>query len=493
MSESQDIEVTPSRQELLDTLFKIYGKQPNEENFKIYSEDAVFEDPFGQARGIDAIKSQFIGLDKLFSSSVTKDYKVLASEPEFMRLVLHQIYTIPVIQYDLPVESIVNLYLTPEGRIKRHEDLLFRLNLKYRSDGIVGYAWEFGTSKYVRISMLSSLLQAVVICTLEAIVYNLHLKQLAAYSKVSKVPPLKDKALSIYYILFIIAQIFQLILCLDATYNKNTIQVIALAIFNFLAMGYAILQHIQAKNIIVSENIADIYPGYNASRNLEYAIIILMLIFSLSFAYEAYQLYQEYGWNIYKKIGADLRMRSIYKVYQILLMLLKFDIFFLLGFSVQYLALVIDTSQSPGNDELIIHVTVSLCGTISMMILSFWALRAENRFGIIVFMLACFTTLGYLIYKLVIMYTPDGSLSYSCRINGESFSRKCDRFEGSRYFLTFFVIVCFLLGLATVAFTFKALRNFGQGLKQHINHTAVNWNGSLNLDSPEAQKRWSID
>ncbi|KAK9762084.1 hypothetical protein K7432_012511 [Basidiobolus ranarum] len=139
---NQNIEISSERKELLDTLFKIYGKQPTEENFRIYSEDAVFEDPFGQARGIDAVKSQFIGLDKLFPASVTEDYKIIANEPELISLNLRQVYTLPLVQYSLPVDSIVNLYLTPEGKIKRHEDLLFKLNLKYKTDGIIGYAWE---------------------------------------------------------------------------------------------------------------------------------------------------------------------------------------------------------------------------------------------------------------------------------------------------------------------------------------------------------------
>ncbi|KAK9711271.1 hypothetical protein K7432_007955 [Basidiobolus ranarum] len=348
----------------------------------------------------------------------------------------------------------------------------------------------FGASRYVRISMLSSLLQAVVVSALEFVLYSMHRIQLSAYTQAKKSIPANDEALGVYYILFIASQLFQLILCLDATYNKNTIQIIALAIFNFLQLGYSILQHVQAQNIMHSED----YNYNNTSRNLEYAIIALMLIFSLNFAYQAYQLYQEYGWNIYKKIGADLRMRSMYKVYQILLMLLKLDGFFLLGFSIQYLILVIKNAGSNNDDELIIHVTVSVCGTVSMMILSFWALRAENRFGIIVFMLACCGTLGYLMYKLIIMHTASGSISYTCKIQRLSFQMDgCDRFAGSRYSLTFFVIVCLLLVFATIVETYKALRNFGQGLKQHINRTAVNWNGSLNLESPESQKRWSIE
>lgn len=43
----------------------------------------------------------------------------------------------------------------------------------------------------------------------------------------------------------------------------------------------------------------------------EIAIIIIMVISSMSFAYLAYKLYQEFGWTIYKKIGADMAMRGI--------------------------------------------------------------------------------------------------------------------------------------------------------------------------------------
>jgi hypothetical protein len=43
----------------------------------------------------------------------------------------------------------------------------------------------------------------------------------------------------------------------------------------------------------------------------EICIIIVMFISSISFAYLAYKLYQEFGWSIYKKIGADMAMRGI--------------------------------------------------------------------------------------------------------------------------------------------------------------------------------------
>jgi len=70
-----------------------------------------------------------------------------------------------------------------------------------------------------------------------------------------------------------------------------------------------------------------------------------------------------------------------YKMYQIFIMLLKFDFFFFLGFSVQYLALLILTSQSSLTTadtqseitkELAEHIVLSCGVTIVMLFLAFW-------------------------------------------------------------------------------------------------------------------------
>lgn len=107
-------------------------------------------------------------------------------------------------------------------------------------------------------------------------------------------------------------------------YNKNTIQIIAIVVFNCAMVAYAGLQMKQAEEILVRtpndslpNAILDLFYAnkdnptpYHASMPYEIAVLVLMAIFAAVFAFIAYKLYKEFGWSIYKKIGADLAMRG---------------------------------------------------------------------------------------------------------------------------------------------------------------------------------------
>lgn len=109
-------------------------------------------------------------------------------------------------------------------------------------------------------------------------------------------------------------------------FNKNTIQIIALVAFNAAMVAYAGVQVKQASDILVKTegtntlanmilNIFAVNPSatpYHASKPYEIAVLALMVIFASAFAFIAYKLYKEFGWSIYKKIGADLAMRGKY-------------------------------------------------------------------------------------------------------------------------------------------------------------------------------------
>lgn len=48
-----------------------------------------------------------------------------------------------------------------------------------------------------------------------------------------------------------------------------------------------------------------------------------------------WKIYTEFGWQLYKLLGADRRIKKMYAQYQIFESMLKFDVFFWLGFSIQ--------------------------------------------------------------------------------------------------------------------------------------------------------------
>jgi hypothetical protein len=62
------------------------------------------------------------------------------------------------------------------------------------------------------------------------------------------------------------------------------------------------------------------------AEKMEIGLSVMILGFATVMAYLSYRMSKQFGWNIYKKIGADVGIQS--KVYQILIFLLAFFFFF---------------------------------------------------------------------------------------------------------------------------------------------------------------------
>ncbi|KAF9201355.1 hypothetical protein BGZ49_008386, partial [Haplosporangium sp. Z 27] len=327
-----------------------------------------------------------------------------------------------------------------------------------------------GDSTWARYSLVWSGIQAVAIIAFESVIFKLH--TIESYNIQNAIPAAKTilqqpprsffgpynealvlqstRVLSAYHVIFIVAQLFQLILLCDAMFNKNTIQIIAIVVFNWAMVGYAGVQVKQASDILVRDDdqypifgtILDIFEArntpYHASKPYEFTVLGLMIILASVFAFVAYRLYKEFGWSIYKKIGADLAMRDMYKVYQIFIMILKFDIFFQLGFSAQFLAVVIlqheiedsmyPLSATDMRNILIVHLILSTGASIVLPFLAWWSLKRESKIAMSCFLTGAFGTLVYNIYKL-----------------SQVTVREADRFAGAQKFLIFFYYVVFLL------------------------------------------------
>jgi hypothetical protein len=62
----------PEEKEIIDEVLDLYQLKPSQKAYSHYSETAVFHDPVSIAKGKKSIQSQFNGMPKVFSESVTK-------------------------------------------------------------------------------------------------------------------------------------------------------------------------------------------------------------------------------------------------------------------------------------------------------------------------------------------------------------------------------------------------------------------------------------
>lgn len=113
--------------------------------------------------------------------------------------------------------------------------------------------------------------------------------------------------------------IYQLFLTWDALRLKNTIQVIGLVLYNIGILVYAGIQFDQIKDAADDLNDSAFIPAFFWAdvKPMLIALPCLMALATVIFAFEAWKLYDEFAWTIYKRISADTRLKKRYLTYQV--------------------------------------------------------------------------------------------------------------------------------------------------------------------------------
>jgi hypothetical protein len=127
------------------------------------------------------------------------------------------------------------------------------------------------------------------------------------------------RALPTLLSLLIFAFVYELLLVYDALRSQNTIQIIGLVAMNVGILIYTAIQKGQiyeavkqlAKYNFISMNYFNEVEGYLT------AIPCVVALGTALLAFVAWKLYGEFGWNIYKQIGADRRLRNRFFIYQV--------------------------------------------------------------------------------------------------------------------------------------------------------------------------------
>ncbi|RKO95910.1 hypothetical protein CAUPRSCDRAFT_8723 [Caulochytrium protostelioides] len=328
------------------------------------------------------------------------------------------------------------------------------------------------------LSLCAVVVEALVIISLEAAIAGIFLKYYEASGIIRDAGP--QKGIPVYLIIFILAQVFQIVICWDALIHRNTIQMIGFGGVNVCIFIYSIFQYSQMITIVNAEVAHGPGPFDPASRDplissTDFALVragMLIAIpaitgfFMLLFSWLIYKLYLEFGWKIYKKIGADPVMRTMYRYYQIFLMLLKLDVFFVTGFGIQFLVLVIRTY-----DPEFALTIAALPIMMTILVLAVYGVRREDRWIMGLFFVGLLLAVAYFIFKILRIYTQVG------------------KYKNINIYLTFFAAVSLAMVLATMAIAIICYRNFDKGLKPILLRSAT----SLSSTASDSRNRSVVD
>ncbi|KAI0506907.1 hypothetical protein F5B22DRAFT_427788 [Xylaria bambusicola] len=250
--------------------------------------------------------------------------------------------------------------------------------------------------------------------------------------------------------LFIFGFVYDVVLVWDALIAKNTIQIIGVCIANLALLVYGALQIDQIHEAIVilmTKNVFWNLDVWTETRAELIAIPAIIGLLTLVLGFIAWKLYQEFAWDILKQIGADYRMKKRFLHYQIYIALLKFDFFFFVGFTIQFLVVV------GGRSEVEFGLTAAAIPvTIAILLCAAWSTRREWKVGMWIVGILYLGGLTYFIYKLARIYTPSQAQYYM----------------PVRKSLTAFAVLTIILIILTIINALVCLFNFGHGLKQHL-------------------------
>ncbi|KAI8899604.1 hypothetical protein BC833DRAFT_585229 [Globomyces pollinis-pini] len=291
--------------------------------------------------------------------------------------------------------------------------------------------------------------QCIIACILEFYILITNQSYLASIDFPNPIDKGKATALLGYYILFLVAQVYQLLLLMDALMQLSLIQLVTTTTFNWLFFGYSIVQYFQAAGIVVPL----LTPNPHPTKTMEILLSVVMLFFAVSGSFLCWKLYYVFGWTTYKELGADITVRNVLYLYHIYILLLKLDVFFFFSVQFQFIFLNVQpgTNFSPA-----VNMIVSSIGALGLLILAYFAVRKESQYLVYGTLVAFVVGIGYLFTNLEKIW----------------FSQKV-LYSSSKNSFTLLIIATIILSVVTMAVAVLNMQKFGQGLINRLASTTT--------------------
>ncbi|EPQ58136.1 hypothetical protein GLOTRDRAFT_104066 [Gloeophyllum trabeum ATCC 11539] len=256
------------------------------------------------------------------------------------------------------------------------------------------------------------------------------------------------KTIPCYLALFALAEVFEILLALDALRLRNVIQLAGILLFHCALIVFAALQIHETKDALnYDDNCAgQIYCNGVLWRRVQPYLIVAPCIIGVSWLVLMFfvrELYFEFGWAIFHVVGANPKMKTMYQFYQVMVCLLKFNFFCFAGVTMQMLILVLASSSAE------FGVTIAAVPVVLFLLVACAiAVQREIKWLMSVSLVLMLGAEAYL-YKLIRFYEPSSSWQYL----------------STRATLTFFTVASFLLLFATFAIGLRCFADFDKGLK----------------------------
>ncbi|KAI8061137.1 hypothetical protein BC940DRAFT_310631 [Gongronella butleri] len=173
-----------------------------------------------------------------------------------------------------------------------------------------------------------AIVQGVVIVALEAVIATQNVMQSSMVPSSNSTAIERLNRIKWENVAFIGFQVWVMAMAVDATVQQNAAEVCTLAILYVVCAVLAGLQILDNDRWQVNLNgsVSNIMPLMTAHA-VEIALTVCLVVFAIAFVYLSYKMVLEFGWEIYKKIGADLAIQKMYRVFQFFVLCLKIDIF----------------------------------------------------------------------------------------------------------------------------------------------------------------------